>query len=156
EGQPVQDGHGHGTHCAGIAAGPAMPGSQPRYGVAGEAGLYVGKVLGDEGSGGDGGILEGIDWAIGQGCHIISMSLGSRVELGLGRWDVFGTVARRDRAWGVLVVPRAGRESRLPELNAQGGYPANCPDILYVAAVDADLRVAAFPCAGLEGDGGEV
>ena len=63
-GQPVQDGNGHGTHCAGIAAGPAKPARQVRYGVAGEAELYVGKVLGDEGSGGDGGILEGIDWAI--------------------------------------------------------------------------------------------
>lgn len=58
-GQPVQDGNGHGTHCAGIAAGPAKPARQVRYGVAGEAELYVGKVLGDEGSGGDGGILEG-------------------------------------------------------------------------------------------------
>ncbi|WP_368642231.1 S8 family serine peptidase [Castellaniella ginsengisoli] len=156
EGQPVQDGHGHGTHCAGIAAGPAMPGSQPRYGVAGEAGLYVGKVLGDEGSGGDGGILEGIDWAIGQGCHIISMSLGSPVEPGQGHSVVFETVARRALAAGVLIVAAAGNESRRPEVIAPVGHPANCPSILAVAAVDAELRVAAFSCAGLEGDGGEV
>ena len=33
--QPVQDGHGHGTHCTGTAAGPkSPPGPKPRYGVA--------------------------------------------------------------------------------------------------------------------------
>ncbi len=156
EGQPVQDGNGHGTHCAGIAAGPAAPASQPRYGVAGEAELYVGKVLGDEGSGGDGGILEGIDWAVEHGCHIVSMSLGSPVEPGQRYSAVFEEVARRALAAGTLIVAAAGNESRRPESVAPVGHPANCPSILAVAAVDSTLRVAPFSCAGLEGDGGEV
>ncbi|CAM3662490.1 S8 family serine peptidase [Castellaniella denitrificans] len=156
EGQAVQDGNGHGTHCAGIAAGPASPGSQPRYGVAGEAELYVGKVLGDEGSGGDGGILEGIDWAIEHGCHIVSMSLGSPVEPGQRYSAVFEEVARRALAAGTLIVAAAGNESHRPDSVAPVGHPANCPSILAVAAVDPELRVAPFSCAGLEGDGGEV
>ncbi|MHA3905116.1 S8 family serine peptidase [Castellaniella sp. WN] len=156
DGQPVQDGNGHGTHCAGIAAGPAAPASQPRYGVAGEAELYVGKVLGDEGSGGDGGILEGIDWAVEHGCHIVSMSLGSPVEPGQGHSAVFEEVARRALAAGTLIMAAAGNESRRPESVAPVGHPANCPSILAVAAVDSNLRVAPFSCAGLEGDGGEV
>ncbi len=156
DGQPVQDGNGHGTHCAGIAAGPAAPAAQPRYGVAGEAELYVGKVLGDEGSGGDGGILEGIDWAVSQGCHIVSMSLGSPVQPGQGHSAVFEAVARRALAAGTLIVAAAGNESRRPGTVAPVGHPANCPSILAVAAVDADLRVAPFSCGGLEGDGGEV
>ncbi|MGB7524349.1 MAG: S8 family serine peptidase, partial [Castellaniella sp.] len=156
EGQPVQDGNGHGTHCAGIAAGPAAPASQPRYGVAGEAELYVGKVLGDEGSGGDSGILEGIDWAVEHGCHIVSMSLGSPVQPGQGYSAVFEEVARRALAAGTLIVAAAGNESHRPESVAPVGHPANCPSILAVAAVDEQLRVAPFSCAGLEGDGGEV
>lgn len=156
EGQAVQDGNGHGTHCAGIAAGPAAPDLQPRYGVAGEAELYVGKVLGDEGSGGDGGILEGIDWAVEHGCHIVSMSLGSPVAPGQGHSAVFEEVARRALAAGTLIVAAAGNESRRPESVAPVGHPANCPSILAVAAVDSDLRVAPFSCGGLEGDGGEV
>src|SRR3546814_13869790 len=51
DGQTVQDGNGHGTHCAGIACGPLKPEAAPRYGVAGDALLYAGKVLSDEGSG---------------------------------------------------------------------------------------------------------
>src|SRR3546814_5538998 len=40
DGQTVQDGNGHGTHCAGIACGPLKPEAAPRYGVAGDALLY--------------------------------------------------------------------------------------------------------------------
>jgi len=156
EGESVQDGNGHGTHCAGIAAGPASPASQPRYGVAGEAMLFVGKVLGDEGRGGDGDILEGIDWAVEHGCHIVSMSLGSPVEPGQGYSTVFEEVARRALAAGTLIVAAAGNESRRPDAVAPVGHPANCPSILAVAAVDSALRVAPFSCAGLEGEGGEV
>src|SRR4030095_12245763 len=50
-GQPVQDGHSHGTHCAGTAAGIKVPpGGQRRYGVAYGARLLVGKVLSKSGS----------------------------------------------------------------------------------------------------------
>ena len=50
-GQAVQDGHGHGTHCIGTAAGPKCPASRPRYGVAYEAEIFAGKVLYNTGLG---------------------------------------------------------------------------------------------------------
>jgi subtilisin family serine protease len=155
-GQPVQDGNGHGTHCAGIAAGPAQPKGQPRYGVAGEAELYIGKVLGDDGSGADGGILEGIDWAVEQGCAIVSMSLGSPVEPGQGHSAVFEGVARRALAAGTLIVAAAGNESERPGRIAPVGHPANCPSIAAIGAIAEDLSVAPFSDGGLQGDGGEV
>ncbi|MGB6007354.1 S8 family serine peptidase [Castellaniella sp.] len=155
-GQPVQDGNGHGTHCAGIAAGPRDPEGGTRYGVAGEAQLYIGKVLGDEGSGGDGGILEGINWAVSQGCHIISMSLGSPVEPGQSYSRVFEEVAKRALAAGTLIVAAAGNDSHRPDSIAPVGHPANCPSIMAVAAVDQKLAVAPFSSGGLQGDGGEV
>jgi subtilisin family serine protease len=52
-GQGVQDGHGHGTWCAGITCGPLSSSTGGmRYGVAYEAEIYVGKVLGNDVSGG--------------------------------------------------------------------------------------------------------
>ncbi|TAN28919.1 MAG: protease [Castellaniella sp.] len=155
-GQPVQDGNGHGTHCAGIAAGPAKPKGQPRYGVAGEAELYIGKVLGNEGSGGDGSILEGIDWAISQGCAVVSMSLGSPVQPGEGYSAVYEGVARRALAAGTLIVAAAGNESQRPEFIAPVGHPANCPSIAAIGALAEDLSVAPFSDGGLEGNGGEI
>lgn len=77
DGQEVADVQGHGTHCIGTSCGPLAPGSGRRYGIAHEARILVGKVLGDDGSGTDAGILEGIEWAISSGAHIVSMSLGA-------------------------------------------------------------------------------
>ncbi|NKX49107.1 S8 family serine peptidase, partial [Arthrobacter deserti] len=70
EGESAQDGHGHGTHCAGVCAGPAAPSAGPRYGVAPEAEISAGKVLADSGPGTDAGILAGIDWAVAGGCAV--------------------------------------------------------------------------------------
>ncbi len=63
-GEAVQDGHGHGTHCIGTSMGPRVPDPLPRYGIAFEADIFVGKVLSNQGSGDDGDIFAGINWAI--------------------------------------------------------------------------------------------
>jgi subtilisin family serine protease len=76
----ANDGHGHGTHCTGTSCGALKPNVGPRYGIAHKALIHIGKVLSDQGSGGDGGILAGIEWAITNKCHIISMSLGANVR----------------------------------------------------------------------------
>ena len=77
-GETTQDGHGHGTHCTGTSCGPLSPAPAiERYGIAYGAQIYIGKVLSNAGSGADGGILAGINWAIANGCSIISMSLGA-------------------------------------------------------------------------------
>ena len=69
----ANDGHGHGTHCTGTACGAFKPAVGPRYGIAHKANIFIAKVLSDQGSGVDGGILAGIDWAIANKCHVISM-----------------------------------------------------------------------------------
>lgn len=156
EGETVQDGNGHGTHCAGIAAGPPAPQASPRYGVAGDAELFVGKVLSDEGGGADGTVLQGIDWAVENRCHIVSMSLGSPTEPGQAHSKVFEAVAQRALEAGTLIVAAAGNESRRPEYIAPVGHPANCPSILAVAAISSDMAPAPFSNGGLTTDGGEV
>jgi subtilisin family serine protease len=68
------DAHGHGTHCAGTIFGRNVDGK--RIGVAPGVGTAViGKVLGSKGGGSD-DILTAIEWAIGSGAQVISMSLG--------------------------------------------------------------------------------
>jgi subtilisin family serine protease len=155
-GQAVQDGHGHGTHCIGTACGPQQPGELPRYGVAYEAEIFAGKVLSDQGSGDDQGILAGIDWAIRNGCAIVSMSLGAPVFPGDSFSQVFETVAQRALGLGTLIIAAAGNESVRPGVIAPVGHPANCPSIVAVAAVDSALQIAPFSCGGINPQGGEV
>jgi subtilisin len=154
--QSVQDGHGHGTHCIGTSCGPLRPQRLPRYGIAYEAEIFAGKVLSNQGSGVDSGILAGINWAVTNGCAVVSMSLGAPVQAGQGFSQVFEQAAQRVLAAGTLIVAAAGNESHRPTLIAPVGHPANCPSIMAVAAVDQRLRVASFSCGGLNPDGGQV
>ena len=155
-GQEVQDGHGHGTHCIDTACGPRQPGQLPRYGVAGDAEVFAGKVLSNQGSGSDGGILAGINWAIANRCAIVSMSLGAATVPGQGYSRTFELVARRALVAGTLIVAAAGNESNRPRSIAPVGHPANCPSIMAVAALDPSLRVATFSNGGLNPQGGQV
>jgi subtilisin len=156
QGEPAQDGHGHGTHCIGTACGSQKPGQLPRYGVAYGADILAGKVLSNGGSGADGGILDGIRWAIRSDCHIISMSLGAPTTIGQRYSRVFEVVARRALARGTLIIAAAGNESQRPGIIAPVGHPANCPSIMAVGALDERLAVARFSCGGTDPQGGQV
>ena len=69
-----EDVHGHGTHCAGTIFGRDVEGT--RIGVArGVKKALIGKVLGANGGGSD-QIVSAIQWAVSEGAHVISMSLG--------------------------------------------------------------------------------
>jgi subtilisin family serine protease len=155
-GETVDDVLGHGTHCDGTACGPHQPGADPRYGIAFGADIFVGKVLNNRGRGGDGGILAGVDWAVRNGCHIVSMSLGAPVWPGEGFSVVFEQAALRALAAGTLIVAAAGNESDRPGFVAPVGHPANCPSIMAVAAVDSQLQVAWFSNGAVNPQGGEV
>jgi subtilisin len=152
----VQDASGHGTYCVGVACGPAVPSQPPRYGVACDAELYVGKVIADDGSGTDGSILAGMDWAVRSGCAIVSLSIGSPVAPGEPFSAIYEQVAQRALAGGTLIMAAAGNDSVRPDSVAPVDHPANCPSIFAIAAVDVYLRVAPFSCGGVNVDGGEV
>ncbi len=156
DGESAQDGHSHGTHCVGTALGPAQPGTLPRYGVAHGADVYVGKVLGNSGSGSDGAILSAINWAITNGCRVISMSLGSDCMPGQKHSQVFEAAAQRALAANTLILAAAGNESNRPDVINPVGHPANCPSVMAVGAVDADMNIAVFSTRGTEPDGGGV
>ena len=156
-GEDVHDVQGHGSHCAGTAAGPARSTLGPRYGVATEADLFVGKVLNNSGSGREGDILRGMDWAIEQGCAVISMSLGRGTFVGEEPDPLYEEVGLAALNAGSLIIAAAGNESRRQFGHvAPVGAPANSPSIMAVAAVDSNLEVAPFSCGGRNPDGGEV
>ena len=151
-GEPVQDGHGHGTHCIGTSCGPRAPhGTARRYGLAGEATILAGKVLNNAGSGQDSWILAGINWAIQNRAAIISMSLGAPVQVGQAFKQAYEQAATAALNNGCLIIAAAGNSGNQPV-----GSPANCPSILAVAAVDSHLARAPFSCIGLNPNGGEV
>jgi subtilisin family serine protease len=69
------DGNGHGTHCAGTIFGRVINGF--RFSVApGIQRALIGKVLDSQGSGSTEQIYRAILWALDQGAHILSMSIG--------------------------------------------------------------------------------
>lgn len=154
--EAVDDGHGHGTHCIGTSCGSLKPKKNPRYGVAYEAEIFAGKVLSNRGSGADGGILAGIDWAITNGCVVISMSLGAPVGPGQSFSQIYDNVGMRAMSAGSLIVAAAGNDSRRSGFVAPVSHPANCPSILAVAAIDKNLRIASFSNGGINNDGGGV
>lgn len=152
-GQAAQDLNGHGTHCIGTACGPRAPTRGPRYGIAYEAEIYAGKVLSNQGSSLGRSTLFGIEWAVGKGCHIVSMSLGGLVLPGQRHLQAFEDAARRALDRNTLIIAAAGNDSRRSQgLRVPVSSPANCPSVLAVAAVDRSLRVADFSNAAVNPD----
>ena len=141
--QSVQDGNGHGTHCAGTACG-SRDMNERRYGVASDSMIYVGKVLDNNGDGFTSGILAGMEWAINSGCHVISMSLGN---LFTSPSTAYTYIGQRALANGSLIVAAAGNH-REKVSNPPGlvGQPANSPFILAVGSVTNQLLLSSFSC----------
>ncbi|WP_404463151.1 S8 family serine peptidase [Vreelandella aquamarina] len=134
-GEAVQDMNGHGTHCIGTACGPQTPGdTTPRYGIAYEAQILVGKVLTNSGSSTGAGVLAGLNWAIANRCEVISMSLGSQSPVQAAYTHAGAAALRND----CLVIAAAGNAA------TQTGAPANSPTVMSVASLDPNLSPSNF------------
>lgn len=142
--ETVEDQHGHGTHCIGIACGRTDT-QGIRYGVATGADMYVGKVLSNRGSGAQAWVLDGMTWAANMGCRVLSMSLGSRVFQGQSYDIAYERAAQFALSKGTVIVAAAGNESRRSQNRfSPVGSPADCPSILAVGAIDSSLQIADF------------
>jgi subtilisin family serine protease len=120
----------HGTHTAGTIAGRAVNGVH--VGVAYEAGLASAIVI--EGGEVIARVLAGMDWSLGQGARILSMSLGLR-----GWFSQFRPLTRLVRARGVLPIFAVGNEGP-----GTSRSPGNYPEALSVGACDRHDQVAEF------------
>ncbi len=138
----IYDGHGHGTHTAGIALGSGAASSGKYQGIAPDAKLLVGKVLNSSGSGESSDIIKGIEWAVDNGAQVISMSLGG------GFPEVFTPDAlaiQNATEHGALVVASAGNGG---PYYFSGGVPGSSLYTLSVAASDRNNNVADFSSLG--------
>ena len=148
-GEAVQDGNSHGTHCIGTACGFKDLNGR-RYGIAYESTIYVGKVLSNAGSGNSGWILAGMEWAIANGCQVISMSLGNTTPTPSTAYEKVGLRALQNRC---LIVAAAGNNGRS---GGTVGQPANSPSIMAVGAIDKCLAVADFSAKAGTSPGAKV
>ncbi|MEU3649033.1 S8 family serine peptidase [Lentzea sp. NPDC034063] len=142
-----QDRVGHGTHVASIAAGTGAKSGGKFKGVAPGARILDGKVLGDDGSGYESGILAGIEWAVEQQADVVNMSLGGEDGPLLDPMEIL--INRLSQETGTLFVIASGNFGP----NSVGS-PGSADAALTVGAVDRDDKLASFSSTGpREGDG---
>lgn len=158
------DAEGHGTHCAGTIFGRDVAGQ--RIGVApGVDRALIGRVLGADGSGSSEGIARALTWAVQEGAHVISMSLGmdfpglvaELIRRGLpaelatsqalldyrANLDLFAALSAYARSYGgdatpTLLLAASGNESRRqqnPDWEVGVAPPATAQGFISVAAV---------------------
>ena len=140
----ADDIHGHGTHCAGTACGPLSPASGVmRYGISYNSEIYIGKVFNNDPKpqAPTARVIEGIDWAIGNGCQIVSMSLGVPINAPIIQYRV---PIRRALQQGTLVIAAAGNNAQRPLDNGFVEPPANSEAAMAIGALDRQLRIASF------------
>ena len=126
-----QDGHGHGTHVAGIIA--AVNNSIGSVGAAYNAGIFAVKVLSDRGSGYLSWIADGVMECINQGAQVINMSLGGNGNPFSD--SVMKTAIMTAANAGIKVVLAAGNEGEDIANKTPAGYSQFHDNIISVAAM---------------------
>ncbi|MFG2003448.1 S8 family serine peptidase [Spirillospora sp. NPDC048911] len=140
----VADGHGHGTHVASTITGSGAASDGEHAGVAPDAKLLVGKVLGDSGKGSDSQIIAGMEWATRQHASVVNISLGSTFP-GDGTGVLDQAVDRLTADTGTLFVVAAGNDG--PRAQSVAG-PGTADAALTVGAVDDADGLASFSARG--------
>jgi len=167
------DGHGHGTHCAGTIFGRDV--GNLRIGVArGVQRAVIGKVLG-AGGGSSASLAMAIQWAVNEGANIISMSLGidfpgfvkelvnehdlpieAATSIALEQYranvNLFTALAESVQAQGLfgqgaMIVAASGNESDRPAFEIAVAPPAAGTGVIAVGALQegaGGLSVARF------------
>ncbi|MFI6338409.1 S8 family peptidase [Streptomyces sp. NPDC050535] len=139
---------GHGTHVASTVAGSGAHSGGKYKGVAPGARLISGKVLDDEGSGQESGLVAGAQWAVAQGAKVINLSLGGPDSPGDDPLEQ--AVDELSASSGALFVIAAGNEG--PDAGTVGS-PGSAAAALTVGAVDRTDAMAEFSSRGPTADG---
>ncbi|GAA2606880.1 S8 family peptidase [Paractinoplanes durhamensis] len=119
----AQDGNGHGTFVAGVAAGST-------YGVAKSANIVGVRVLDNNGSGTTAGVIAGIDWVTANaraGYSVANLSLGG------GTSTTLDAAVRRSITAGIPYAIAAGNSG----VNASTSSPARVTEALTVGATSS-------------------
>lgn len=154
--------YGHGTHVAGTIAGIGKDSAGKYLGVAPSANIVNLRVLGDNGTGTDSGVIAAIQRAIAlkstYNIRVINLSLGRPVRQSYLLDPLCQAV---EAAWkaGIVVVVAAGNEGRNNSQGTNGyatiGAPGNSPYVITVGAMKsgntpskADDYVASYSSKG--------
>lgn len=143
----TKDRYGHGTHVASIAAGTGAVSGGRLKGVAPDAKLLNGKVLGDDGFGDDSGVVAGMEWAAEQGADIVNLSLGGPDSPGVDPMEA--QINKLSTEKGILFAVAAGNSGP-----RSIDSPGSADHALTVGAVDGRDALADFSGTGPRtGDG---
>ncbi|MFI1015881.1 S8 family peptidase [Streptomyces sp. NPDC020965] len=143
----TRDRNGHGTHIASIAAGTGAKSGGKYKGVAPGAKILNGKIMGDHGTV-ESGAIAAVDWAVGQGADIVTMSFGSGDGPEINPLEAH--INRMTKEKGVLFTVSAGNEG--PDAGTIGS-PGSAEAALTVGAVDDADKIAPFSSVGPLHDG---
>ncbi|MGY0234441.1 S8 family peptidase [Longispora urticae] len=132
------DGHGHGTHVAGIVAGT----HQGFPGVAPGVDLLVGKVCDNAGSCQDSAVIAGMEWAAAQGARVVNLSLTGQPTDGSD--PLSQAVNRLSGGSGPLFVAAAGNTGGRSTV----GTPAVADRALAVGSVGPTDQLSYFSNRG--------
>jgi subtilisin len=132
-GKPPIDDNGHSTHIIGtlIAANNDIG----VVGVAPKAKVRPIKCLDKNGNGNLLDVSEGVRWAADNGCHFISMSLGSPMPVQQVRKAIQYAASK-----GVVTFVAAGNAGDKKKIF----YPANYPETISISAIDQNFHIANF------------
>jgi len=147
EGNGTQDGHGHGTHAAGLAAAAGDNG----YGVAGvcwDCRVMPVKACDSQGDCPFFAVMNGITFAANAGADVINLSVQGKVEQGSDAWKIFQTVIDHAVGTGATVVAAAGNSAS----DASSFVPAGLDGVITVGATDEGDALTAFSNFGAELD----
>lgn len=133
------DDNGHGSHVAGIAA--ALNNTVGVVGVGPAIDLYAVKVLNRNGSGFLSDVIEGLQWAVGNGAQVANMSLGTASDI-----QSFHDAVIAAYNAGVVLVAAAGNSG------GSVSFPAAYPEVIAVSATDSNNNLAYFSSRGPEVD----
>jgi subtilisin family serine protease len=125
----------HGTHCAATIVGGNASGRH--IGMAPDAKILAGLVL-KGGVGTDAQILAGMEWAMSEGAHVISLSLGG-LRLEVDALDTYTRTIINANRLGIPVVAAAGNEGSQTTVS-----PGNDLFSFTVGATDIGDRAAGF------------
>jgi len=129
----ISDFNGHGTNVATQVSSKAFA----LAGVTSRTTLIGVKVLGQNGSGSFGGILNGVLWAADHGADVANMSLGGEfVKTGAGRLtSILNRVFNFAKKSGMLIVVAAGND--VADLDHNGNTTNTFCDMVHVVCVSA-------------------
>lgn len=134
----VHDGHGHGTHTAGIAAAAANN-KEGGAGMAPGVSLMAIQVLDANGGGDSKSIAAGYTWAADNGASVISASLGI-----YRRDKVIEDAVQYALDKDVVCTASAGNNGAENDHETKPHLPSTIPGVIEVAATDDKDKTAYF------------